>query len=405
MEHLKSFAANETSKLKKQVDIIAEHPAFKNEIIRIMPDAHVGRGVCIGFTSTFSDKVIPSIVGADIGCRVSMYETPFHWADVNEKEKKFLRQFDAVVHSKVPAGLGIIRTTPNKYANNFWSRFSSLRCFPALKNVDKISCSMGSLGSGNHFIALNRAQTHDAVYLTVHTGSRNLGQQVMEYYQHRAIENCNSDKKEIKQLIERLKEEGRREEIEHQLKNFKSSRIKFSNDLCYIEGSDLEDYLHDMTICCEWSYWNHVSIINSIMNSYGSSFNESKMETCIHNYVDIENHIIRKGAISAKEGEVGFIPMNMRDGVCRMVGKGNEDWNCSLPHGCGRKMSRKEARDSLDIFDYEYEMEDVYSSCVNEDTIDEAPMVYKDPEDVIEISTVSGRITGIFPEVYNFKGV
>ena len=258
---------------------------------------------------------------------------------------------------------------------------------------------------------LDRAVDRDKVYLTVHTGSRNLGVQVCKFYQQKAIDYCKkvlkqSQKKEIKNIVSDLKAAGRAREIESEINKYrKNHQLDFSNDLCYIEGDILQDYLHDMDVCNKFSYYNHVTIIEEIMESYGIKFNPDKLITCIHNYVDTDSNIIRKGAISAKEGEIGIIPMNMRDGITTMIGKGNPDWNYSLPHGCGRVMSRTQARASFDLIEYETEMEDVYSTCVNEDTIDESPMVYKDPDDVIEVARPSGLSNGLYSSVYNFKGV
>ncbi len=406
MEHLKNFMPYKDEECEQQIEVIAEHPAFKNETIRIMPDAHKGLGCVIGFTSTFSDKVIVGTIGVDIGCRVSMYETPFHWGDVDAMDKKFLTEFDTVIHQKVPAGLGVIRQTQHKYSREFDSRLHDLKCFNALRKIRNLEKSMGSIGSGNHFCELNKAPTHDAVFLTIHTGSRNLGQQVARIYQEKAINNCKNNPAEIAAIVERLKSEGRQQEIQSAIAEYKSHSDKnLPKDLCYIEGQDLEDYLNDIQICCEWSYWNHATIIDEIMSAYGEHFNDTKLITCMHNYIDVDNRMIRKGAISAQTGEQCLIPMNMRDGICVMIGKGNPDWNYSLPHGCGRKMSRHEAKENLDIYDYQYEMEDVFSTCVSEDTIDESPMVYKDPEDVLEIAAANGRNAGIYKSVYNFKGV
>lgn len=413
MEHVKSYMVNKDPVCDAQVAAIANHPAFRNETIRIMPDGHPGAAsAVIGFTSTFSDKIVPNVVGVDIACRVSMYETPFTWADVNNRDRKFLQQFDDIVHAKVPAGLGFVRNDIHSNVDKYLrDDIASLRCLRGLHHMDNILRSVGSLGSGNHYCELDRAMDRDKVYLSVHTGSRNLGVQVCNYYQQKAVDYCrrvlkNSQKKEIEHIVERLKVAGRSTEIEGELKKFKQAHpLDFSGELCYIEGDLLEDYLHDMEVCNKFSYFNHRTIIEEILSSYGIDFNDSKLVTCIHNYVDVEHKIIRKGAISAQEGEIGIIPMNMRDGITTMVGKGNPDWNYSLPHGCGRKMSRTDAKKNLDVWDYKYEMQDVYSTCVGYDTLDESPMAYKDPEEVIEAAYPSGRPNGIYTPVYSFKGV
>lgn len=412
MEHIKNYMPKIDKLSATQIDTLSKHPAFEDEIIRIMSDGHAGVGCVVGFTSTFTDKIIPNVVGVDIACRVSMYETPFTWADVNNRDKKFLAQFDDIVHAKVPAGLGQVRNDVHRnVANHLMEDINSLKCHDHLRDLYNILLSVGSLGSGNHFIELDRAMTQDKVYLIVHTGSRNLGVQVCNYYQQKAVEYCNkelrnSQKQDIANIVHDLKAAGRAKEIQDTIKEYKGNhRLNFSKELCYIDGDILQDYLHDMDVCNKFSYYNHVTIIEEIMASYGIDFYPAKLTTCIHNYVDTEHKIIRKGAISAQEGEIGIIPMNMRDGIMTMVGKGNPDWNYSLPHGCGRSMSRTEARNSIDLLDYQVEMEDVYSTCVNENTIDESPMAYKDPEDVLEIAQANGRPNGLYTPVYSFKGV
>lgn len=412
MEHIKNYMLDTDEKCAAQIETIAKHPAFADETIRIMPDGHSGKGCVVGFTSTFSDKVIPNIVGVDIACRVSMYETPFTWADVNNRDKKFLAQFDDIVHAKVPAGLGQVRNDVHRnVANHLMNDINSLRCHDKLRDLYTILLSVGSLGTGNHFIELDRDMTQDKVYLIVHTGSRNLGVQVCNYYQQKAIERCNKElkerqKKDIEYIVSELKEAGRPRDIQKALKEYKENHtLDFSKELCYIEGDLLQDYLHDMDVCNKFSYYNHVTIIEEIMASYGIDFYPNKLTTCIHNYIDTEHKIIRKGAISAQEGEIAIIPMNMRDGIMTMVGKGNPDWNYSLPHGCGRNMSRTEARKNIDLLDYQVEMEDVYSTCINESTIDESPMAYKNPEDVLDVAYANGRPNGLYTPVYSFKGV
>ena len=412
MEHLKNYIVNPDQQTLDQIDVLSEHPAFKAETIRIMPDGHRGKGSCIGFVSTFSDRIIPNVVGVDIACRVSMYETPFTWADVNARDKKFLSEFDDIVHAKVPAGLAQIRGSvhPN-VEKHLRADIENMKCAGQLRKMNNIMQSVGSLGSGNHFLELDRAMDRDRVYLTVHTGSRNLGSQVCNIYQQKAIDYCtkvlkDSQKAEIAAIINELKAAGRSSDIEQALKDYKDNHpLGFSSELCYIEGHDVEDYLYDMDVCNKFSYYNHVTIIEEIMSSYGMGFNPDKLITCIHNYVDTEHRFIRKGAISAQEGEIGIVPMNMRDGIMLMKGRGNPDWNYSLPHGCGRSMSRTEAKNNLDLLDYQVEMEDVYSTCVSESTIDESPMAYKDPEDVIETAYPSGSPMGVYTPVYSFKGV
>lgn len=412
MEHIKNYMLDVDETCAAQIEAISNHPAFANETIRIMPDGHSGKGCVVGFTSTFSDKIVPNIVGVDIACRVSMYETPFTWADVNNRDKKFLAQFDDIVHAKVPAGLGQVRNDVHRnVANYLMEDINSLKCHNHLRDLYNILLSVGSLGSGNHFLELDRAIDRDKVYLTVHTGSRNLGVQVCNYYQQKAIEYCNkilknNQKQDIANIIHDLKVAGRAEDIQNTINEYKESHpLDFSKELCYIEGDILQDYLHDMDVCNKFSYYNHVTIIEEIMASYGIDFYPDKLTTCIHNYIDTKNNIIRKGAISAQKNEVAIIPMNMRDGIMTMVGKGNPEWNYSLPHGCGRNMSRTEARKNIDLLDYQVEMEDVYSTCVNESTIDESPMAYKNPEDVLDVAYTSGRPNGLYTPVYSFKGV
>lgn len=283
-----------------------------------------------------------------------------------------------------------------------------LFCYKQLKNVDRyLQRSLCSLGGGNHFIEIDKASNGD-LYIVVHSGSRNLGKQVCDFYQNKAIKYCSYEKEvklEEKQTIIELKERGEQTKIQKALADIKEkygNKTKLPKDLCYIEDKDREDYLHDMKLCQKWATFNRLYIISRICLGLGIQFNLSELHETIHNYIDDEN-IVRKGAISAKKDEIVLIPINMRDGCIVAKGKGNQDWNCSAPHGAGRILSRNEARNKLNIEDYKNSMEGIYTTSVCEDTIDEAPMVYKPLEEIIANIKDTVDIIEIIKPVYNFK--
>lgn len=391
MFHNYAVCGNDT--LDEQLKIIRESEAYREQDIAIMPDAHAGKGAVVGFTSTYDDKIVPCTVGVDIACRVSLFRI--------DGEIDF-DVLDKAIYKHVPSGNSIRQYEPIE-SRQF--PYEELRCWDVIKDgEERYRKSMGTLGSGNHAIWVEG--NNNIYYLGIHCGSRNLGLRVANYYQELAIAARDARKKEIydryEQMIAEKREKGYFDAIQ-QLIEIRKTEIAAESidDLCYIEGQDTEDYLHDMDMLRKWSYLNHCTIASFIALVTGWSYPEEI--SSIHNYVDTEHKIIRKGAIAAYEGELGIIPLNMRDGSLIVRGKGNPDWNCSLPHGAGRILSRGEARRTLDLADYEKSMEGIYTTSVCSSTIDEAPDAYK-PAELIEqaIGDNAEIIEHIYP-IYNFK--
>lgn len=391
---MKIFANIIDDKTEEQLRLIESQEAFKDEKIRIMPDCHSGKGCVIGFTSTLGDKIIPNIVGVDIGCGVIWSRIPLVDFDLPE--------LDAFIKKNIPSGMNVREADDNvrKYVNK-------LRCKDKLKNIDRICGSIGTLGGGNHFIEVD-ADEDGNKYLVVHTGSRNLGKQVAEIYQSKAIENLKikPHKDFIKNGIEMLKDEGRQKEIENFLLYCKDLEFNSNipNELCYLEGQDMEDYFHDMEMCQVFAGWNRSCIMDKI---FGGFFDEPDFDSfyyeSVHNYIDFDDGIIRKGAIKADMGRKVIIPLNMRDGCILGTGKGNFDWNCSAPHGAGRIMSRGEARRELKLSDFQDAMKGIYTTTATQGTIDESPMVYKNAKEIIDIVKETVIIDKIIKPIYNFK--
>lgn len=393
MRNLKIFTNNIEQSAKEQIDLLLEQEAFKDCKIRIMPDVHAGAGCVIGFTGDLGDKVIPNIVGVDIGC--GMLCANLGNIDID------LQQLDKIIRENIPSGMNV----HNEKVGDF--DLTRLYCFKELKNVDGwLEKSLGTLGGGNHFIEID-ADNDNNKYLVIHTGSRNLGKQVCEIYQNKAIEYC-SFKKEMQEekanTIRQLKEQGREKEIQQSLidiSNKYNGKTKLPKDLCYIENEERDKYLHDMELCQQFAVLNRSYIAYKICKELSIVCDDYFQ--CIHNYINFEDNIVRKGAISAREGERVIIPMNMRDGCIIGIGKGNEDWNYSAPHGAGRTMSRNVARQVLNIEDYEKSMNGIYTTSVNEQTIDEAPMVYKPMEEILEYIKETVDVEKIIKPIYNFK--
>ena len=393
MKNLKIFTNNIEQSAREQIDLLLEQEAFKDCKIRIMPDVHAGAGCVIGFTGNLGDKVIPNIVGVDIGCGMLCAELGNIDIDL-EKLDKTIRQY-------IPSGMNVHEKKVKDYD------FTQLYCYKELKNKDGwLEKSLGSLGGGNHFIEIDKDNDNNK-YLVIHTGSRNLGKQVAEIYQNKAIEYC-SYKKEMQEekntIIKQYKEQGKEKEIQQtliEINNKYNGKTKLPKDLCYLEGKDREDYLHDMKLCQEFAVLNRDYIAYKIckeLNILCIDYFHT-----IHNYIDFEDNIVRKGSISARKGEKVIIPMNMRDGCIIGIGKGNEDWNYSAPHGAGRIMSRNIARQTLNMQDYKNSMNGIYTTSVNEETIDEAPMVYKPMEEIIEHIKDTVEVEKIIKPIYNFK--
>lgn len=390
MSDVKIFTENIEPQALEQIYTLVKQPAFSECKIRIMPDVHAGAGCVIGFTADLGDKVIPNIVGVDIGC--GMLTVELGKIDIDYEK------LDEVIRKRVPSGMAV-RERP---ACNF--PLKALLCYTHLKNVERISNSIGTLGGGNHFIEIDADQDGNK-YLVIHTGSRNLGKQVAEYYQNLAIDNLQgrgARKVEIDKLIAEYKAAGRQSEIPAGIAKIKKSfGGSIPKELCYLEGKDREAYLHDMRICQEFAAMNRAAISGAIVYAMGWSA-EDTFET-VHNYIDHESNIVRKGAISAKKGERVLIPMNMRDGCIIGIGKGNEDWNRSAPHGAGQTMSRKKAKETVSMEEYAESMDGIYTTSVSVDTIDESPMAYKPMEEILENIRDTVEIVRVIKPVYNFK--
>jgi RNA-splicing ligase RtcB len=354
--------------------------------IRIMPDAHAGAGCTIGTTMTVTDKVVPNLVGVDIGCGM---ETAILKNDHVE-----LHKLDKVIHANIPAGFNI-RQHSHPYISEI--DLKSLRCAASV-NLERAKLSLGTLGGGNHFIELNR-DGDGRLYLVVHSGSRHLGKQVAEYYQNEAARCLKRKSGAANELINELKRQGYEHAIQAELK--KLGVHKIDKNLAYAEGALLDDYLHDMVIVQKYAELNRQAIMRDILKEMKLKPEESF--TTVHNYIDLDSMILRKGAISAQADERVLIPINMRDGSLICIGKGNADWNYSAPHGAGRLMSRSAAKASLTLTQFEQAMEGIFSTTVNRSTLDESPMAYKPMEEITQNITDTAEITAVIKPLYNFK--
>ena len=360
--------------------------------IRIMPDVHAGKGCTIGTTMTITDKAVPNVVGVDIGC--GMYTVKLGKVDID------FAKVDEVCHF-IPSGMDVWEGRIVRFD------LSELRCYRELRDSRRLERSIGTLGGGNHFIEIDEA-ADGTKYLVIHSGSRNLGKQVAEFYQQLAID-LHSGKEEYfrmrDEIIRTYKEQGRRTEIQEALKalknEYETKNPDVPEDLCWLYGEYLEDYLHDVEICQRFAKLNREKMAEIILERTGMQA-EDAFHT-IHNYIDTEEMILRKGAIAAHKGEKVLIPINMRDGSVLAVGKGNPDWNYSAPHGAGRVMSRAKAKESIDLDEYKASMSGIYTTSVNEQTLDEAPMAYKALEDIIDVIKESVDVIEVLRPIYNFK--
>ena len=385
MNNYKIFASIIDDATQKQVEKTANSDAYKGCEIRIMPDCHAGIGCTVGSVIRFKDRVVPNTVGVDIGC--GMLVTEIGKVDVD------LALLDSIVTKKIPSGF-------NVHDQPFNIRDWSMSFNAKIDNMDYILRSIGTLGGGNHFIELDEDEDGNK-YLVIHSGSRNLGVQVCNYWQKKGIENLTSTNAACKELIARLKAEGRQREIGEALKQIKKPQI--DEELAYIEGRDLEAYLADMKQCQEYAVHNRMVMTGIICTAMGWTWKTGSQFSTIHNYIDIENKIIRKGAISAQKGEKVIIPMNMRDGSLICVGKGNEDWLCSAPHGAGRIMSRAQAFKQVHMDEFQKSMEGIYSTSVCEGTLDEAPQVYKSAYVIQKDIEPTVEILKVIKPIWNFK--
>lgn len=398
MSDLKIFTKNVEQEAVDQIELLLAQDAFKDCKVRIMPDVHAGKGCVIGFTADLGEKVIPNIVGVDIGC--GMLCVSLGQADID------FEKLDNVIRSYIPSGRNVHEGRIIRF-----EELQDLKCYRELRDTKRLERSIGTLGGGNHFIEVDVAEDGEK-YLVIHTGSRNLGKQVADYYQDLAFKLMSGKDKlyeEQDRLIEEYKAAGRKSEIQSAiaelLRYFKAVNPKIPKDLCYLEGKYREDYLHDMRICQKFAYINRGMIAQIICNHMGWGVDADMPDyfECIHNYIDHDSNIVRKGAISAKLGEKVLIPINMRDGCIIGTGKGNEDWNQSAPHGAGRVMSRTKAKELVSLEEFEKSMDGIYTTSVNQSTIDESPMAYKTLDEIVENIKDTVDVLAIIKPVYNFK--
>jgi tRNA-splicing ligase RtcB len=398
---------------EKEIKEIMGSPCAEGANVRIMPDCHAGAGCVIGTTMLIKDKVIPNVVGVDVGCGLLCYS--LGQKDFLEAE---LAKLDAFINAKIPAGFET-RTTPGKSpeAVRAIAELDSLACKNAIDQKDRVACSLGTLGGGNHFISVEKGKT--GAYLVIHTGSRSLGTQMADHYQKLAIAQCRtvesaSFRDETAAEIARLKagsEEDRKSINAYVAKRSELKKLiaGMPDDLCYVSGQPFEDYIHDMGIAQDFAKANRRQICRDIVGFLyqegivSEPYSEKNVMESIHNYIDIEHMILRKGAISARLGEKCIIPLNMRDGTLLATGKGNDDWNQSAPHGAGRKLSRSEAKREVKMEDYAKSMEGIYSTSVCPSTVDESPFAYKDASDIEDAIRPTVDVYDRLRPVYNFK--
>lgn len=376
----------------EQIRRMCDYEFTAGSKIRIMPDVHAGKGCTIGTTMTITDKAVPNIVGVDIGC--GMYTVQLKDTEID------FEKVDAAAHF-IPSGRNVWEGRMERFD------LTDLRCYRSLKDAKRLARSLGTLGGGNHFIEIDEG-ADGTKYLVIHSGSRNLGKQVAELYQALAVDLAagKSDYFERRdELIRTYKEQGRRTEIHEALKalekEWKAKTPDMPEDLCYLYGTYLEDYLHDVEICQRFARHSREKMAEIILEKTGMTA-VSAFHT-IHNYIDTDEMILRKGAIAAHENELVLIPINMRDGSVLARGKGNPEWNFSAPHGAGRLMSRSKAKETLSLEAYQKTMEGIYTTSVNEATLDEAPMAYKSLKDIIGVIRESVDVIEILKPIYNFK--
>ena len=381
----------------EQIKTLCDQSFAEGCKIRIMPDVHAGAGCVIGFTANLGERVIPNIVGVDIGCGMLTVDLGFNDVD--------FEKLDRIIREKIPSGKDV---QPGRLIR--LPEIQSLHCYRELKDAKRLERSVGSLGGGNHFIEID-VDDEGRRYLVIHSGSRNLGKQVADIYQkmaieiHRGIEEYWAERDRV---ITEYKAQGRRKEIEATLKEMKKAfQLKVTEvpeELCYLEGKYRDMYLHDMQFCQQFAHLNRFMMAKLILNNlFGKEVEDFEHFETVHNYIDMESNIIRKGAVSAKNGEKLLIPINMRDGSLICIGKGNEDWNCSAPHGAGRLFSRNTAKDKFTIEEFQKSMEGIFSTCISDRTLDESPMAYKNMDDIVNNITPTADIIKVIKPVYNFK--
>ena len=373
-----------------QVQQLCDQEFAAGSRIRLMPDIHAGAGCTIGTTMTITDKVVPNLVGVDIGCGM---ET------IRIREKRLeLQKLDRLIREKIPSGFSI-----REKAHRYFSQINlNELCCARHADLPRAERSIGTLGGGNHFIEADRDDEGN-LYIVVHSGSRHLGVEVAGYYQEAGYRMLNrADDASAEALIARMKAEGRRKEIQKELKKLKNQkRTSIPKALAYVSGELFEQYIHDMKIVQHFAMLNRQAMMDEIVG--GMKLHVEEQFATIHNYIDTDAMILRKGAVSARTGERLLIPINMRDGSLLCVGRGNEDWNCSAPHGAGRLMSRADARQSFTVSEFKKQMAGIYTTSVSRATLDECPMAYKGMQDILDNIGPTAEVVKIIRPIYNFK--
>jgi len=386
----KIFTDNVDELSQTQIKKLCDQEFIKGSKIRIMPDVHAGAGCTIGTTMTIKDKVVPNLVGVDIGCGMETIE-------IEEKEIDF-EKFDRFIYENIPSGMSV-RRKPHKYTLE--AEIEELKCLHFI-NQFRALLSVGTLGGGNHFIEIDKDDNGN-LYIVIHSGSRHLGLEVAEYYQEEAYKELNHcSKRFLEKTIADLKIQNRQTEIQSTLENMKKQILTdIPKTLAYASGYLFDNYIHDMKIVQKYAVLNRKAMADEIINNLGLTVKDRF--TTIHNYIDTDMMILRKGAVSAKSGEKLLIPINMRDGSLICIGKGNPDWNYSAPHGAGRMYSRTQAKKSFTVDEFKNSMGGIYTTSINEDTLDECPMAYKTMDDIVNNISPTADIVKIIKPVYNFK--
>ena len=373
-----------------QVQELCNQEFTSGSRIRLMPDIHTGVGCTIGTTMTIWDKVVPNLVGVDIGCGMETIR-------IRESHIE-LQKLDKLIYQKIPSGFSI-REKAHKYINQI--DLSALYCLPYI-DLPRAEKSIGTLGGGNHFIEVDRDEEGN-LYIVVHSGSRHLGVEVAKYYQEEGYKVLNhTDDRSMEKLIAQMRAEGREKEIQKEIKRLKNlKQTNIPKALAYVSDELFEQYIHDMKIVQHFAMLNRQAMMDEIIK--GMKLHVEEQFTTIHNYIDTHDMILRKGAVSAQQGEKILIPINMRDGSLICIGKGNEDWNYSAPHGAGRLMSRGEAKQSFTVSEFKKQMSQVYTTSVSKATLDECPMAYKGMQDILDYIGSTAEVVKIIRPIYNFK--
>lgn len=376
----------------EQIRTLCNQEYVKDSKIRIMPDVHAGAGCTIGTTMTLKDCVVPNLVGVDIGCGMETIQIKNSHIE--------LQKLDKLIYEKIPSGFNI-RSSVHKYNDEI--DLNMLRCKTEGRiNLDRAVKSLGTLGGGNHFIEADKDEEGN-IFIVIHSGSRHLGLEVANFYQELAYKSLNGNTTDdINQLIINYKAAGREKEIQTAIDELKAQvRTEIPKPLAYLSGQLMEDYIHDMKIVQRFALLNRKAMLDEIIR--GLKLKVEDEFTTVHNYINTEAMILRKGAVSAKKGEKLLIPINMRDGSLICIGKGNDDWNNSAPHGAGRLMSRIKAKSTFTVSEFKKQMKGIYTTSVNSDTLDECPMAYKDMEDIVKDISDTAEIVKIIKPIYNFK--